>query len=117
MESKETSTPALKEPLEQKGPRQAFLHLISALFGKPYLPFGLIFCFGAIALTQFAFILMNQPLTYWLDHSQGLQDWLPIFGFGPFAALGFYLVYIALMGAILSVLNRSPALVLWCAAV
>lgn len=117
MESKEPSTVTPPEIVEQKGIRQTIQRKISGMFDGPYLPTGLILFFGEVVLTQFAYILILQPLPYWLDHSQGLKESLPIFVYGPFAALGIYLVYIAVMAAILSVLNRPIALVLWSAAV
>jgi len=117
MEDKETSTENPAGSQEQKGPHQAILRLMTKLFGKPYLSFGLILFFGLVVLTEFAYRLMNQPSVYWLDHSQGLKDSQFLFGYGPWVALGIYLVYILIMGAVLSLLNRSPALVVWCAAV
>ncbi len=88
------------------------LRMVKALFGKPYLPVRLVVFLVLVILTDFAYVLLREPAIYWFDYRRDTNP-LGAFRFGPFAALGIYLVYIAILWAVLRILNRKIAIALW----
>jgi hypothetical protein len=88
------------------------LRVVKGLFGKPYLPVRLVVFLVLVILTDYAYFLLREPATYWFDYRRD-TNLLGAFRFGPFAALGIYLVYIAILWAVLRILNRRIAIALW----
>src|SRR5688572_14788636 len=105
METEDTPT--------QKDSHQTILRLISALFSAPYLPLSLLSFLAMVILTDFAYVLLREPLAYWYDYSREIVRPIGGFNFGPLPALGIHIVYIAVVWGILQILNRKISFILW----
>jgi hypothetical protein len=96
--------------------RGRFATIVSNLFQEPYLPNSFLILFFIIVITEGVFTLFGQPPGYWRDYDKAVAPllWLrQLLNLSPWlfaAAMGLYLVII---GAILAVLTRNPALILW----
>ena len=82
----------------------------------PYLPSGLIWAALLLMFTDLMVILLSQPGAYWIDHSRAISDFAPIkgllsAGIVPYVLIG--LLYLLIVWAVLTVLSRSLALVIW----
>ncbi|HET9590235.1 MAG TPA: kelch repeat-containing protein [Anaerolineales bacterium] len=93
------------------------LRFITSLFSGPYLSFGLLGFLALVVLTDYAYVLIREPKIYWIDYSREALNAVGGYEFGPLFALGFYLIYIALVWAVLRILNRKISIILWSAAV
>jgi hypothetical protein len=105
METEDTPT--------QKDSHQTILRLISALFSAPYLPLRLLSFLAVVILTDFAYVLLREPLAYWYDYSREAVRPIGGFNFGPLPALGLHILYIAVVWGVLRILNRKVSFVLW----
>ena len=86
------------------------------IVSPPYLPSGLIWSALLLAYTDWILILLNQPAGYWLDRSRASSSfaWLQnLLSGGILAYLAVGLLYLLLLWALLTVLTRSLALILW----
>ena len=89
------------------------LRIVNALFGKPYIPIRLLVFLALAIITDYAYWLLREPAIYWFDYSQDITNPLVGFRFGPFVAMGICLGYVAVVVAVLRVLNRKVAFILW----
>lgn len=103
----------INENPKQKDLRQAVVRLISNLLSGPFLPTSLLVLLALIVLTDYAYVLMREPLVYWYDYSRESITSLGWFQYGPFVAIGVYLVYIVVVWVILRNINRRVSIVIW----
>jgi hypothetical protein len=99
------------ETLRQKGSTLS-LRFVSA----PYLPADLIGAALLLAYTDWMLVLLGQPAGYWIDRGRSASDFgvlrnLLAAGVFPYLLVGS--LYLLLLWALLTILTRSFALVLW----
>lgn len=102
---------------EPKDIHQTILRLITSIFVEPYLPTGLLVFLALAILTDFTYVLLREPKIYWIDYRQEALNAIGGYERGPLFALGFYLIYTALVWLLLRILNQKIALILWSGAV
>jgi len=98
---------------ESRENHQTVLRLVTSLFKGPYLSFGLISFLALVVLTDYAYVLLREPLVYWFDYRREAIRAFGGFKTSPFLALGIYLFYIAIIWVVLRVLNRRISIVIW----
>jgi hypothetical protein len=102
---------------EAKDVHQKILRLVTGIFEGPYLPAGLMVFLALAILTDYTYVLIREPKMYWIDYSREALNAIGGYEFSPLIALGFYLIYIAVVWVVLRILNRKISIILWSGAV
>ena len=82
------------------------------MFSAPYLEAWAIWALWLIIIVNAGFILFQQPAEYWINYKNALGD-QPFLSTSPFLFLGAYLLYLGLIGFLLSVVNRKVGMFAW----
>ena len=97
-------------------PRLLAVRLVGWLFAPPHFPSGLIWFLFALIASTLAVELLPQPASYWANPS--LSTYYSFIGI-PFKwgiwSIGIHLVLMLLVSAVLSLINKKPAFILWIA--
>jgi hypothetical protein len=91
---------------------------VGNLFSDPYLPNSLLLWLAILLFTEGLLTLIGQPPAYWLDYNNAVYSlsWLQqALTISPWLFLAIVVLYVAVVGAIVALLNQTPASILWLA--